>query len=87
MNHIQCYIALYYLIKIRCYQHVACATMADMVCHVHAILSRFSRQKHLNPPHCRVQGEAMRSLQVFSHQCDPISSFKVAHIDALHHGL
>lgn len=45
------------------------------------------RLLHLISPHCRVQGKAMRSLQVFSHQCDPIVSIQVTHVDALHHGL
>lgn len=43
--------------------------------------------KHLNAPHSRVQGEAMRSLQVFSHQRDPILSTEVAHVNSLHRRL
>lgn len=42
---------------------------------------------YLTSPFCWVQGEAMRRLQVFSHQCYPTSSIKVTHVNALHPGL
>lgn len=62
--------------------------MTDTVCYMCVILSSsFKRLKQLNPPHCGIQGEAMRSLQILSHQRDPIPSIEVAHVDALHHGL